>query len=116
MLLPHRDHHIPPQPTALLARPRLAPVLIPRTGRAYGPPARHRNRQPIFKPDSNIARRSKRVRTGALLARDLTEWPMPFVTQLELTSGDRGALDRVVDGIKESAARKGVEFGGPHSS
>ena len=41
---------------------------------------------------------------------------MPFVTKLELTSGDRGALDRVVDGIKESASRKGVEFGGPHSA
>ena len=39
---------------------------------------------------------------------------MPFVTTLELTSGDRGALDRVVEDIKESASRKGVEFGGPH--
>jgi small subunit ribosomal protein S10 len=41
---------------------------------------------------------------------------MPFVTKLALTSGDRGALDRVVEGIKETAARKGVEFGGPHAS
>ena len=39
---------------------------------------------------------------------------MPFVTTLRLTSGDRGALDRVVEDIKESAARKGVEFKGPH--
>jgi small subunit ribosomal protein S10 len=41
---------------------------------------------------------------------------MPFVTKLELTSGDRGTLDRVVENIKAAAARKGVEFGGPHSS
>ena len=40
---------------------------------------------------------------------------MPFVTKLALTSGDRGALDRTVTEIKESAARKGVEFGGPHA-
>ncbi|EMA44234.1 uS10/mL48 family ribosomal protein [Halococcus saccharolyticus] len=39
---------------------------------------------------------------------------MPFVTKLRLTSGDRGALDRVVDDIKTTAARKGVEFNGPH--
>lgn len=39
---------------------------------------------------------------------------MPFITTLELTSGDRDALDRVVENIKETAARKGVEFGGPH--
>ena len=39
---------------------------------------------------------------------------MPFVTKLRLTSGDRGALDRVVDDIKSSAARKGVELNGPH--
>jgi small subunit ribosomal protein S10 len=41
---------------------------------------------------------------------------MPFVTKLALTSGDRGALDRTVSEIKETAARKGVEFGGPHAS
>jgi small subunit ribosomal protein S10 len=41
---------------------------------------------------------------------------MPFVTKLALTSGDRGALERVVGDIKETAARKGVEFGGPHAS
>ncbi|WP_435076079.1 30S ribosomal protein S10 [Halococcus sp. AFM35] len=40
---------------------------------------------------------------------------MPFVTKLDLTSGDRGALDRVVEDVKETAARKGVEFGGPHA-
>ncbi len=40
---------------------------------------------------------------------------MPFATKLDLTSGDRGALDRVVEDIKETAARKGVEFGGPHA-
>lgn len=39
---------------------------------------------------------------------------MPFVTKLRLTSGDRGALDRVVENIKQTAERKGVEFKGPH--
>jgi small subunit ribosomal protein S10 len=41
---------------------------------------------------------------------------MPFATKLSFTSGDRGALDRVAEDIKETAARKGVEFGGPHAS
>src|SRR6056297_2913367 len=39
---------------------------------------------------------------------------MPFVTKLTLKSGDRHRLDDVVDTIKESAARKGVELKGPH--
>ncbi|EMA49452.1 uS10/mL48 family ribosomal protein [Halococcus salifodinae] len=39
---------------------------------------------------------------------------MPFVTKLRLTSGDRGALDREIADIKTAAARKGVEFNGPH--
>jgi len=39
---------------------------------------------------------------------------MPFVTKLTLKSGDRHSLDDVVDTIKESAARKGVELKGPH--
>ena len=39
---------------------------------------------------------------------------MPFVTTLRFTSGNRGALDRVVENIKKAAARKGVEFKGPH--
>ncbi|MFB6074515.1 MAG: 30S ribosomal protein S10 [Haloarculaceae archaeon] len=39
---------------------------------------------------------------------------MPFVTRLTLQSGDRHRLDEVVDGIKERAARKGVELKGPH--
>jgi len=39
---------------------------------------------------------------------------MPFVTKLTLESGDRRGLDDVVDRIKEEAARKGVEFKGPH--
>lgn len=43
-----------------------------------------------------------------------TDHTMPFVTKLRLTSGDRGALDRVVEDIKANAARKGVEFRGPH--
>jgi ribosomal protein S10 len=40
---------------------------------------------------------------------------MAFVTRLRLTSGDRAVLDRVVDGIKETAERKGAELKGPHS-
>jgi ribosomal protein S10 len=39
---------------------------------------------------------------------------MPFVTTLTLESGDRRRLDEVVDGIKQRAARKGVELKGPH--
>jgi len=39
---------------------------------------------------------------------------MPFVTKLTLESGDRHLLDDVVATIKEAAARKGVEFKGPH--
>jgi ribosomal protein S10 len=39
---------------------------------------------------------------------------MPFVTKLRLQSGDRAALDGVVDDIKETAARKGAELKGPH--
>jgi ribosomal protein S10 len=38
-----------------------------------------------------------------------------IVTRLTLQSGDRAALDRVVDDIKETARRKGAEFKGPHS-
>ena len=39
---------------------------------------------------------------------------MPFVTKLTLTSGNRPVLDEVVDDIKATAARKGVELKGPH--
>ncbi|QCC49741.1 uS10/mL48 family ribosomal protein [Halapricum salinum] len=39
---------------------------------------------------------------------------MPFVTKLTFQSGDRQVLDDVVDEIKASAARKGVEHKGPH--
>jgi ribosomal protein S10 len=39
---------------------------------------------------------------------------MPFVTKLELRSGDRAALDGVVDDIKATAERKGAELKGPH--
>ncbi|MFC7177134.1 uS10/mL48 family ribosomal protein [Halosegnis marinus] len=39
---------------------------------------------------------------------------MPFVTKLTFESGDREVLDRVVEDIKESAERKGVEMKGPH--
>lgn len=39
---------------------------------------------------------------------------MPFVTKLTLESGDRHGLDDTVDQIKAEAARKGVEFKGPH--
>lgn len=40
---------------------------------------------------------------------------MPFVTRLVLTSGDRGALDGVVAGIKRAAERKGLDLRGPHT-
>jgi ribosomal protein S10 len=39
---------------------------------------------------------------------------MAFVTKLRLASGDRVALDRVVDDITETAERKGAELTGPH--
>lgn len=39
---------------------------------------------------------------------------MPFVTTLTLQSGDRRALDTVVEDIKETAERKGAELKGPH--
>lgn len=39
---------------------------------------------------------------------------MPFVTTLRLASGDRDVLESVVTDIKETAARKGAEFKGPH--
>lgn len=40
---------------------------------------------------------------------------MTFVTTLRLQSGDRDALDGVVDKIRSAAERKGAEFKGPHS-
>lgn len=40
---------------------------------------------------------------------------MTFVTKLRFRSGDREALDAVVDGVKELVERKGVECKGPHS-
>jgi ribosomal protein S10 len=40
---------------------------------------------------------------------------MPFVTKLTLKSGDRHVLEDVVDTIKETASRKGVELKGPHA-
>lgn len=39
---------------------------------------------------------------------------MPFETRLTLQSGDRQTLERVVEGIKERAERKGVEMRGPN--
>lgn len=39
---------------------------------------------------------------------------MTFVTTLTFTSGDRRILERVVDDIKSTAERKGVELKGPH--
>ncbi len=40
---------------------------------------------------------------------------MAFVTTLRLTSGDRDALDGVVQEIRSAAQRKGAETNGPHS-
>ena len=40
---------------------------------------------------------------------------MTFVTQLTLQSGDRAALDGVVDEIRTTAERKGAALKGPHT-
>lgn len=40
---------------------------------------------------------------------------MSFVTRLTLQSGDRAALDGVLDDIKAEVSRKGAEMKGPHS-
>ena len=40
---------------------------------------------------------------------------MTIVTKLTLESGDRPALDGVVDTLREVARRKGAELKGPHS-
>jgi ribosomal protein S10 len=40
---------------------------------------------------------------------------MTIVTRLTLRSGDRAALDGVVDDVREAARRKGAEMKGPHS-
>ncbi len=40
---------------------------------------------------------------------------MPFVTRLVLSSGDRGALDGAVEGLKRTAERKGLDLRGPHT-
>jgi len=40
---------------------------------------------------------------------------MTFVTRLTLQSGDRAALDSIVDDIKTTAERKGAALKGPHS-
>jgi ribosomal protein S10 len=40
---------------------------------------------------------------------------MPFVTTLSLRSGDRTALDAVVEDVRETARRKGIELKGPHT-
>lgn len=41
---------------------------------------------------------------------------MTIVTKLTLESGDRDALDGVVEDIRAMARRKGVEFKGPHAA
>ena len=40
---------------------------------------------------------------------------MTFVTRLTLQSGDRAALDGIVEDIKHTAERKGAPLKGPHS-
>ncbi len=40
---------------------------------------------------------------------------MTYVTRLRLQSGDRDALDAVVEEIKSAAERKGTALKGPHS-
>lgn len=41
---------------------------------------------------------------------------MPFITRLTLRSGDRVALDDVVDDLRTAAERKGIELKGPHTA
>ncbi|PSP55977.1 30S ribosomal protein S10 [Halobacteriales archaeon QS_1_67_19] len=41
---------------------------------------------------------------------------MTFVTRIRLQSGNRPALERVVDRIRTTAERKGAELRGPHSA
>ncbi|UPV73339.1 uS10/mL48 family ribosomal protein [Halorussus limi] len=41
---------------------------------------------------------------------------MTFVTKIRLQSGNRPALDRIVDEIRSTAERKGAELRGPHSA
>jgi len=46
-----------------------------------------------------------------------TEHPaMTFVTRIRLQSGNRPALEQVVDEIRSTAERKGAELRGPHSA
>ncbi|MFC4552966.1 MULTISPECIES: uS10/mL48 family ribosomal protein [Halorussus] len=40
---------------------------------------------------------------------------MTFVTKIRLQSGNRPALERVVDEIRTTVERKGAELRGPHS-
>ena len=40
---------------------------------------------------------------------------MSFVTTLRLQSGDRAALEGVIEDIRETANQKGAELNGPHS-
>ena len=40
---------------------------------------------------------------------------MTFVTRIRLQSGNRPALERVVEQIRSTAERKGAELRGPHS-
>jgi len=41
---------------------------------------------------------------------------MTFVTTIRLQSGNRPALEQVVDEIRSTASRKGAELRGPHSA
>ncbi|WP_132057707.1 uS10/mL48 family ribosomal protein [Halorussus amylolyticus] len=41
---------------------------------------------------------------------------MTFVTRIRLQSGNRPALEQVVDEIRTTAERKGAELRGPHSA
>ena len=41
---------------------------------------------------------------------------MTFVTRIRLQSGNRPALEHVVDEIRTTAERKGAELRGPHSA
>lgn len=63
----------------------------------------------------NAERRTCDLRTSTEKWLD-TQFPaMTFVTRIRLQSGNRPALERVVEQIQSTAERKGAELRGPHS-
>lgn len=61
-------------------------------------------------------RRTDVLRTSAEKEGDTQHPAMTFVTKIRLQSGNRPALERIVDEIRTTAERKGAELRGPHSA